>query len=234
MDVEVLPDGRLAVADMGNGRVSFFDANGGFSRTMAIVAPHHDPAVLDDTTLIVSGLGGRSPRAEMVRPGGLRPFAKAGGEEHEPTIASSDRGLVVRGGGETLIVILRDGTGGFEVFDPQGTLLRSDVLPASALKRLQAKRRAFLEATEGAGRLVTFKSAAVTEDGRIIANLSIGDPFAVVYSPTTGGFTLLRPPEDEDLSDLLVLGDAMDIAHGRLYVATEGGIHAFRFPVGGS
>lgn len=230
-DLELLPDGKLAIAEMENRRVSVFTAAGGFVRSVPIATAHDDVAAMNDTTFVVSGPGGPHPAVIRNGPGGAGAFSTATAPERDPMEIGRDFALRARTAGGGLAVIVRATDGRIEVYDPSGALARRDSIPTAVFASAVARAEQARESLERRGLEVVFaqrlKPPSATSDGRVFFPLAGEGPVGLLYSPIDGRFTRVEAV-GSDRSRALLRRASGAYLHGEtLYVVSGGGIAAF-------
>lgn len=231
-DLELLPDGRLAIAEIENRRVSVFTADGGFVRSVPIWTPHDDVAAMDEVTFVVSGPGGPHPAAYENTPDGAGAFAVASVPEQDPMETMSDFALRVGNAGSDLAVLVRARIGLIEVYDRGGVLVRLDSIPSSLFAAAVERAERTRKTLERQGMEVVFaqrlKKPSATSDGRVLFPLGGEGPVGLIYSPVEGSFVRIEARGNERSRSLLRRASNAYLDGETLYVASGGGIAVFR------
>lgn len=235
--MQVLPSGRLAVAEIGNQRISVFTPQGRFVRSIPRATPHISAGAFDDTTYLVSGPGGRFGSGILYGPSGVgRPFGPTGPPERDLGEITSDAAIRVWVGDEDLVAVTRAREGVIEVYDRTGRLHRLDTIPEDIRTRLQRRQRGLVESLESQGLRVLgysmVKAPSTTSRGELLLLLSLPDPFGLIYSPADGSFTRLMAPERPRVRQILRSASSGYLDGQTLYLTQDGGIAVFRVPEG--
>ncbi len=235
--MQVLPSGRLAVAEIGNQRISVFTSQGRFVRSIPRATPHISAGAFDDTTYLVSGPGGRFGSGIVYGPSGVgRPFGPTGSPERDLGEITSDAATRVWVGDEDLVALTRAREGVIEVYDRAGRLHRLDTIPDDIRSRLQRRQRGLVESLESQGLRVLgysmVKAPSATSRGELLLLLPLPDPFALIYSPADGRFTRLMAPERPRVRQILRSASAGYLDGQTLYLTQDGGIAVFHVPDG--
>lgn len=215
--------GRLAVAELGNGRISVFSDAGAYLESITGVGGVTSLA-LDRGGAVIVPVEGTDHFLKRFVDGSAEPLAPRPGladaDRSKPGKASTSPAMVATTTGDTLHV-LDAGDGILRKYAPDGTFRLARSLPRTLLDSLRTHRERVVKAFGRQGIHVRsaplVKRLATTTDGDLLILLATGRTFGLLVNPTTYRATRMLVSPDTALARALRSARAAALDGRRLY-----------------
>lgn len=219
----------IGVVELSNGRISFFDPDGRFLRTLTLPVPAAQTDFGPEGFAYVASAGGAAYLTRIGPDGTARPFGARPDPEGDASPIAGGNGVAVVAG---RVLVLDDAAAELHAFDLDGNSLGRARLPEELVGPVRRRNEAFAADLQNRGiRVVKHpisKGTTAQPDGRVLILVAEEASFGLLVDARTLTGRLLTVPRKDGVWQRL-LGARAAVIEGETITALHGfGLSRFR------